>query len=69
MTNGDPRDKFKFVPEPHLPIIACNKDLTFKGAAKLPRFGNGAFLECLEALYMVGLRSLWIPFQSDTSKR
>jgi ribonucleotide monophosphatase NagD (HAD superfamily) len=53
MTNGDPRQKFKFVPEPHLPIIACNKDVTFKGSAMLPRFGNGAFLECLEALYMV----------------
>lgn len=52
MTNGDPRNKFKFVPSPHLPIIACNKDLTFKGAAALPRFGHGAFLECLEALYM-----------------
>jgi ribonucleotide monophosphatase NagD (HAD superfamily) len=55
MTNGDPRIKFKFVPEPHLPIIACNKDLTFKGAAALPRFGHGAFLECLENLYMVVL--------------
>lgn len=52
MTNGDPRKQFKFVPFPHLPIIACNKDLTFKGAAALPRFGHGAFLECLETLYM-----------------
>jgi HAD superfamily hydrolase (TIGR01456 family) len=52
MVNGDPRSKFKFVPNPHLPIIACNKDLTFKGAAALPRFGHGAFLECLESLYM-----------------
>ena len=52
MTNGDPRNKFKFVPNPHLPIIACNKDVTFKGPAPLPRFGHGAFLECLEALYM-----------------
>ena len=51
MTNGDPRSKFKFVPDPHLPIIACNKDLTFKGAAALPRFGHGAFLECLESIY------------------
>lgn len=51
MTNGDPRKKFKYVPSPHLPIIACNKDLTFKGAAALPRFGHGAFLECLEILY------------------
>jgi ribonucleotide monophosphatase NagD (HAD superfamily) len=53
MSNGDPRAKFKFMPSPHLPIIACNKDLTFKGPALLPRFGNGAFLECLEALFMV----------------
>ncbi|CAF0747107.1 unnamed protein product [Brachionus calyciflorus] len=51
MTSGDPRAKFKFVPSPHLPIIAANKDLTFKGAAALPRFGHGAFLECLESLY------------------
>lgn len=51
MTNGDPRSKFKFMPCPHLPIIACNKDLTFKGAAALPRFGHGAFLECLESLF------------------
>jgi len=36
MVNGDPRSKFKFVPNPHLPILACNKDLTFKGAAALP---------------------------------
>jgi ribonucleotide monophosphatase NagD (HAD superfamily) len=56
MTNGDPRSNFKFVPSPHLPIIACNKDLTFKGAADLPRFGHGAFLECLETLFMVILK-------------
>ena len=36
MLNGDLRAKFKFVPNPHLPILACNKDLTFKGAAPLP---------------------------------
>ena len=53
MTNGDPRQKFKYIRDPHVPIIACNKDLTFKGAAALPRFGHGAFLECLQALYMV----------------
>lgn len=51
MLNGDPRSKFKGIPDKHLPIIACNKDLTFKGAAQLPRFGHGAFLECLEILY------------------
>lgn len=55
MTSGDPRSKFKFVPSPHLPIIACNKDLTFKGAAALPRFGHGAFLECLDTLYKVNI--------------
>ena len=53
MTSGDPRNVFKFVPSPHLPLIVCNKDLTFKGAAALPRFGHGAFLECLESLYYV----------------
>jgi ribonucleotide monophosphatase NagD (HAD superfamily) len=61
MTNGDPRAKFKFVPSPHLPIIAANKDLTFKGASALPRFGHGAFLECLESLYIV----ISISFLSD----
>jgi ribonucleotide monophosphatase NagD (HAD superfamily) len=59
MTNGDPRvdinneDKFTKTPFPHIPVIACNKDLTFKGKAPLPRFGHGAFLECLEHLYKV----------------
>ncbi len=37
----------------HIPIIACNKDLVFKAVADLPRFGHGAFLLCLEALYKV----------------
>ncbi|CAF3456513.1 unnamed protein product [Rotaria socialis] len=35
----------------HMPVIACNRDLVFKAAADLPRFGHGAFLTCLEALY------------------
>lgn len=35
----------------HIPIIACNRDLVFKAAAALPRFGHGAFLTCLETLY------------------
>ena len=61
MTNGDLRndlndpEKFSKVPYPHLPIIACNKDITFKGKASLPRFGHGAFLVCLEKLYKVSL--------------
>ncbi len=57
MTNGDPRNKLKSVPSAHLPIIACNKDLTFKGAAALPRFGHGAFLNCLESVYLKVTRS------------
>lgn len=39
----------------HLPVIACNKDLVFKAVADLPRFGHGAFLTCLEALYKVSV--------------
>lgn len=34
-----------------LPIIACNMDLVFMHKACMPRFGHGAFLVCLEALY------------------
>lgn len=41
----------------HIPIIACNRDLVFKAAADLPRFGHGAFLTCLEALYKVNERN------------
>ena len=38
-----------------LPVIACNMDLVFMHQACMPRFGHGAFLVCLEALYKVGL--------------
>ncbi|XP_045164751.1 haloacid dehalogenase-like hydrolase domain-containing 5 [Mercenaria mercenaria] len=34
-----------------LPVIACNMDLVFMHQACMPRFGHGAFLVCLEALY------------------
>ncbi|KAJ8301677.1 hypothetical protein KUTeg_020664, partial [Tegillarca granosa] len=34
-----------------LPIIACNMDLVFMDRACMPRFGHGAFLVCLEALF------------------
>lgn len=43
----------------HIPLIACNRDLVFKAAADLPRFGHGAFLTCLEALYKVKDRNTW----------
>ncbi|CAF3361323.1 unnamed protein product [Rotaria sp. Silwood1] len=39
------------IDQTHIPVIACNRDLVFKAAADLPRFGHGAFLTCLEALY------------------
>jgi len=34
-----------------IPIYAVNMDLTWKAKAGTPRFGNGAFLLCLEALF------------------
>lgn len=34
-----------------IPIYAVNMDLTWQAKAATPRFGNGAFLLCLEALY------------------
>ena len=36
-----------------LPVIACNMDLVFMHQACMPRYGHGAFLVCLEALYKV----------------
>jgi HAD superfamily hydrolase (TIGR01456 family) len=36
---------------PQIPLIACNMDLVFMAEACMPRFGHGAFLLCLEALY------------------
>nr|KAG5705605.1 hypothetical protein BaRGS_034803 [Batillaria attramentaria] len=36
---------------PQIPVIACNMDLVFMAEACMPRFGHGAFLVCLEALY------------------
>ncbi|ESO00098.1 hypothetical protein HELRODRAFT_187260 [Helobdella robusta] len=33
------------------PLIACNFDLEYMGRAAIPRFGHGAFLVCIEALY------------------
>ncbi|CAF1535938.1 unnamed protein product, partial [Didymodactylos carnosus] len=51
LTNGNPSVLPNEIPSPHIPIIACNKDLVFKATADIPRFGHGAFLTCLEALY------------------
>ena len=55
LTNGNPgvTPADSMVDRDHIPVIACNRDLVFKAAADLPRFGHGAFLTCLEALYKV----------------
>lgn len=39
------------MPYPHLPILACNTDLVWMSEAKMPRFGHGTFLHCLEQIY------------------
>nr|XP_045608978.1 haloacid dehalogenase-like hydrolase domain-containing 5 isoform X2 [Procambarus clarkii] len=50
MTGGD-LSASPTAPYPHLPILACNMDLQWMAEAHMPRFGHGAFLLCLEALY------------------
>ncbi|KAF4533280.1 hypothetical protein B566_EDAN010515 [Ephemera danica] len=51
MTNGLPNKPFTSVVYPHIPVLACNMDLQWMAEACMPRFGHGAFLLCLEALY------------------
>lgn len=51
MTNGNPDRVPDSIPEEHIPVIACNMDLVYMDQAPLPRFGHGAFLACLQALY------------------
>lgn len=51
ITDGKPDRAPDAAPEEHLPIIACNMDLLFMDRACMPRYGHGAFLLCLEALY------------------
>jgi len=50
-TDGVPNKVPECVPEKHLPVIACNMDLQFMDRACMPRYGHGAYLLCLEALY------------------
>lgn len=50
-TDGKPLSSPEAIPEEHLPIIACNMDLQFMDRACMPRYGHGAYLLCLEALY------------------
>jgi HAD superfamily hydrolase (TIGR01450 family) len=50
-TDGKPNKAPAAIPDKHLPVIACNTDLQFMDRACMPRYGHGAFLVCLEALY------------------
>jgi hypothetical protein len=52
-TDGKPDQPPEAMPEEHLPVIACNMDLQFMERACMPRYGHGAYLLCLEALYKV----------------
>lgn len=51
MTNGMPTNLPSIIPYPHIPILACNMDLLWVSEAPIPRYGHGAYLACLEALY------------------
>ncbi|KFO54432.1 Cat eye syndrome critical region protein 5, partial [Corvus brachyrhynchos] len=51
LSNGNPGAELQDVPYPHLPILACNMDLLWMAEAKMPRFGHGTFLLCLENIY------------------
>ncbi|XP_041340314.1 haloacid dehalogenase-like hydrolase domain-containing 5 [Pyrgilauda ruficollis] len=51
LSNGNPGAERQDVPYPHLPILACNMDLLWMAEAKMPRFGHGTFLLCLESIY------------------
>ncbi|XP_068693452.1 haloacid dehalogenase-like hydrolase domain-containing 5 [Montipora foliosa] len=50
VTSGSPSSSSTTSNE-HIPVIAVNTDLLYMAEAPLPRFGHGAFLMCLEALY------------------
>ncbi|CAM2097711.1 haloacid dehalogenase-like hydrolase domain-containing 5 isoform X1 [Caretta caretta] len=51
LSNGNPGAELAAVPYPHIPILACNMDLLWMAEAKMPRFGHGTFLVCLENIY------------------
>lgn len=51
MTDGMPSGLPETIPYPHIPVLACNMDLLWVSEAPIPRYGHGAFLVCLEALY------------------
>lgn len=51
LSNGNPGTRLATVPYPHLPVLASNMDLLWMAEAKMPRFGHGTFLLCLESIY------------------
>ncbi|XP_069862198.1 haloacid dehalogenase-like hydrolase domain-containing 5 isoform X2 [Dipodomys merriami] len=51
LSNGSPGADPPRVPYPHLPVLASNMDLLWMAEAKMPRFGHGTFLLCLETIY------------------
>ncbi|NXL90848.1 HDHD5 hydrolase, partial [Alectura lathami] len=51
LSNGNPGAELEAIPYPHLPVLACNMDLLWMAEAKMPRFGHGTFLLCLENIY------------------
>ncbi|XP_069820985.1 haloacid dehalogenase-like hydrolase domain-containing 5 [Dendropsophus ebraccatus] len=51
LSAGRPSDWRGPAPDPHIPILACNMDLLWMAEARMPRFGHGSFLLCLETLY------------------
>ncbi|XP_041500473.1 haloacid dehalogenase-like hydrolase domain-containing 5 isoform X3 [Microtus oregoni] len=51
LSNGNPGTGQVTAPYPHLPVLASNMDLLWMAEAKMPRFGHGTFLLCLEAIY------------------
>ncbi|XP_058511794.1 haloacid dehalogenase-like hydrolase domain-containing 5 [Ochotona princeps] len=51
LSNGNPGTGLATDPYPHLPVLASNMDLLWMAEAKMPRFGHGTFLLCLETIY------------------
>ncbi|XP_037701379.1 haloacid dehalogenase-like hydrolase domain-containing 5 isoform X2 [Choloepus didactylus] len=51
LSNGNPGTGLVTAPYPHLPVLASNMDLLWMAEAKMPRFGHGTFLLCLETIY------------------
>ncbi|XP_069484754.1 haloacid dehalogenase-like hydrolase domain-containing 5 isoform X2 [Ambystoma mexicanum] len=49
--SGNPGTWRSPIPYPHIPVLACNMDLMWMAEAKMPRFGHGTFLVCLENIY------------------